>query len=135
MKRAFRTSLFLLAALLLLTACAAVFASAADAAVYYYIDSERGADNVSGRDPAKPLRTWSEACKNAVRDGAALLLNGKIEVTDFTEPAHTAPVIVRGADKDAALTLQGTLRDGSGITAASLGAAAALFETDSARVV
>ena len=70
MKRAFRTSLFLLAALLLLTACAAVFASAADDAVYYYIDSERGADNVSGRDPAKPLRTWSEACKNAVRDGA-----------------------------------------------------------------
>lgn len=71
MKRAFRTSLFLLAALLLLTVCAAVSASAASAAVYYYIDSERGADNVSGRDPAKPLRTWSEACKNAVRDGAS----------------------------------------------------------------
>lgn len=71
MKRAFRTSLFLLAALLLLTVCAVVFASAADDAVYYYIDSERGADNVSGRDPAKPLRTWSEACKNAVRDGAS----------------------------------------------------------------
>ena len=75
MKRAFRTSLFLLAALLLLTACAAVFASAVDAAVYYYIDSERGA-----ADPAS-----------------------------FTDAFR--------------------------IAAASLGAATALFETDSARVV
>ncbi len=70
MKKAFRVFLFLLAALSCLTVFAAVAANAAEDVVYYYIDSEAGADNVSGRDAAKPLRTYTEACRNAVRDGA-----------------------------------------------------------------
>ena len=68
MKKAFRVFLFLLAALSCLTVFAAVAANAAEDVVYYYIDSEAGADNVSGRDAAKPLRTYTEACRNAVRD-------------------------------------------------------------------
>ena len=70
MKKAFRVFLFLLAALSCLTVFAAVAANAAEDVVYYYIDSEAGVDNVSGRDAAKPLRTYTEACRNAVRDGA-----------------------------------------------------------------
>ena len=107
MKKAFRVSLFLLAILFLLSLSVAVSAAAETDAVYYYIDSEKGVDNVSGRDAARPLRTYTEACKNAVRDGAErayiVVMNAYVfdgNVREISHPDTEFVLTARDAETD-----------------------------------
>ncbi|MBQ4150930.1 MAG: S-layer homology domain-containing protein [Clostridia bacterium] len=58
------------ACLIVLVASLAVFAAAEEDAVYYYIHSEIGTDDIAGDSPDDPLRTFTDACNNAVRSGA-----------------------------------------------------------------
>ncbi|MBQ4556462.1 MAG: S-layer homology domain-containing protein [Clostridia bacterium] len=66
MKNTLRFSLLFV--FVMLFAVMAISASAEEVA-YYYIDSEAGIDHTTGDDPNVPLRTFTEACNNAVRDG------------------------------------------------------------------
>ncbi len=86
MKKTLRLSLIFVAMVMLFAAVMAVGASAEDVA-YYYINSEEGIDHTTGYDPNVPLRTFTEACNNAVRDGVdkayivvtnAYVLNGTV---------------------------------------------------------
>ena len=48
----------------------ALTAHAEEDAVYYYIHSAEGTDDIDGTSPDDPLRTFTDACNNAVRSGA-----------------------------------------------------------------
>ena len=67
MKKIWRFSLLMIALTIVFAAFLTAGASAEEVA-YYYIDSENGVDHVIGDDPNTPLRTFTEACNNAVRD-------------------------------------------------------------------
>ena len=67
MKKTLRLTLFAVVAIILLAMT--VIGASAESVGYYYIDSEAGIDHTTGDDPNVPLRTFTEACNNAVRDG------------------------------------------------------------------
>ena len=68
MKKNFRLSLLLFVCVMLFASVMAISAFAEEVA-YYYIDSEVGIDHTTGDDPNVPLRTFTEACNNAIKDG------------------------------------------------------------------
>ena len=72
--------------------CALACTAAAEEVAYYYIDSVNGVDKVSGDDPNNPLRTFTEACNNAVRDGvdkAYIVVTNEYEIAgNVNEVSH-----------------------------------------------
>jgi len=90
MKKTIRIfSVFCMALLLLCTF--AVIASAEDA-VYYYIHSENGTDDIAGDSPNAPLRTYTDACLNAIKSGAdkayIVIMNEYAFSGNVTEQKH-----------------------------------------------
>ncbi len=80
--------------LVFVTALLCVFAVTASAedAVYYYIHSENGTDDIAGDSPSAPLRTYTDACLNAIRSGAEkayiVIMNEYAMAGNVTEQKH-----------------------------------------------
>ena len=90
MRKTFRIFFVLCMAVLLLAACA--MTASAENAVYYYIDSEKGVDDIAGDTPDAPLRTYTDACLNAIKSGAEkayiVIMNEYVFPSNVTEQKH-----------------------------------------------
>ena len=83
----FLTLLFVAALL-----CAFAVTASAEDAVYYYIHSENGTDDIAGDSPNAPLRTYTDACLNAIKSGAEkayiVIMNEYVMAGNVTEQKH-----------------------------------------------
>lgn len=90
MKKTLRIFSIMCMAVLLLCACA--LTASAENAVYYYIHSEAGTDDIAGDSPNAPLRTYTDACLNAIKSGAdkayIVIMNEYVFSGNVTEQAH-----------------------------------------------
>lgn len=90
MKKMLRLVSVLCIAAALCLACAVV--CAAEDAVYYYIHSENGIDDIAGDSPSAPLRTYTDACLNAIASGAEkayiVIMNEYAFSGNVTEQKH-----------------------------------------------
>ncbi|MBQ8836184.1 MAG: S-layer homology domain-containing protein [Clostridia bacterium] len=119
MKKAVRFLSFLFIAALM---CALALTASAEDAVYYYINSETGTDDIAGDTPNDPLRTYTDACNNAVRSGAEkayiVIMNEYVFAGNVNEIKHpdvefvltTTDGVTDYAEQGAKLVISGARR-------------------------